>query len=99
MTEYDDALREKELEERIPSEAELEDVAVLVSFPSVRASDDESKAYETFMLRAKICTMALEGLTPEKAEQVAEARGGTTGDAGAAGAAGSATPGSTGGNK
>lgn len=88
MTEYDDQLRQAELEERIPSEDELEDVAVLVTFPSVRESiDEDADPIDRFMLRAKISTMALEGLTPELAEQVAQARGGsTTNQNGASGA-------------
>lgn len=79
MIEYQDQLLEEELEERIPSEDELEDVAVVVFFPNVRPSDDPNDpAVSTFVLKAKISTMAIEGLTPERAEIVAQQRGGTT---------------------
>ncbi|MFO1052129.1 MAG: prepilin-type N-terminal cleavage/methylation domain-containing protein [Planctomycetota bacterium] len=95
MTDYQDSLHEKEMQERIPSEDEFEDVAVLVQFPASRSSDDESKSTLTFMLRAKICTMALEGLTPEKAEDVAKARGGSSGSSGSTGSSGSGSTGKT----
>ena len=82
MIDYQDQLREQELADKIPSQDEFEEVAIVVTFPSARASDDESKSTESFMLRARICTMAIQGLTPEKAEQIAEARGESAGSAG-----------------
>lgn len=75
-SEYEDQLIEEELEERIPSEDEFEDVAVVVYFPDVLRRDVEYPVDATFMLRAKVSTMAIEGLTPDQAEVVAESRGG-----------------------
>jgi prepilin-type N-terminal cleavage/methylation domain-containing protein len=75
MIEYEDQLREQELADKVPSEDEFEDVAILVSFPNIRPSEDESDATRSFMLRASISTMAIQGLTPEQSEQIAEARG------------------------
>lgn len=98
MTEYEDELREKELEDKIPSEDELEDVAIVVTFGSVRESDDEDKGTERYMLKSKISTMALEGLTPERAEQVAQARGAGNAN-GAAGSSGAGAAGNSGGVK
>lgn len=78
FTEYEDRLLEEELEVRIPSEDEFEDVAVVVYFPDVLRRDVDVPVDATFMLKAKISTMAIEGLTPEQAEVVAESRGGGT---------------------
>lgn len=75
MIEYEDQLREQELADKVPSEDEFEDVAILVTFPNIRPSEDESDATRSFMLRASISTMAIQGLTPEQSEQIAEARG------------------------
>jgi hypothetical protein len=47
---------------------------------------------ETFVIKAKVSTLALSGLTPEQARQIAEAQGGS-GDAG--GAAPGPQPGGT----
>lgn len=88
MLEYDDYLREEELEERIPSEDELEDVGVVVYYPNVRPSDNPADEISTFVLKAKISTMAIEGLTPERAEIVAEQRGGAPAGESAGGAEG-----------
>lgn len=78
MLDYEDQLRADELEDRIPSEDELEDVGIIVFFPNVRPSDDQIAETSTFVLKAKISTMAIEGLTPERAELIAEQRGGST---------------------
>jgi type II secretory pathway component PulJ len=78
MMDYNDKLREEELEERIPSDDELEDVAVVVYYPNVRPGNDDQPDTSTFVLKAKICTMAIEGLTPELAEIIARQRGGDT---------------------
>jgi prepilin-type N-terminal cleavage/methylation domain-containing protein len=90
MIEYEDQLREQELEERIPSEDELEDVAIVVYFPNIRPSDEDQPEFNSFMMKAKVSTMAIEGLTPELAEIVARQRGGGT-ETAAAGAAGPST--------
>ena len=78
FTEYQDQLLEEELEDRVPSEDDFEDVAVVVYFPDVLRRDVEVPVDATFMLKAKISTMAIEGLTPDQAEVIAESRGGTS---------------------
>ncbi len=78
LLDYQDQQRAEELEQRIPAEDEFEDVAVLVWFPQVRPSEEDLSERGTFVLKAKISTMALEGLTPERAAVVAEQRGGGT---------------------
>ncbi|MBK8976840.1 MAG: prepilin-type N-terminal cleavage/methylation domain-containing protein [Planctomycetes bacterium] len=92
LIEYQDNLRERELEERVPSEDEFEDVAIVVYFPRARALDDpDLPPIETFMLRAKVSTMAIAGLTPEQVQkEYADQLGtsGTGGDPGSAGASG-----------
>ena len=72
FSDYEDQLLEEELEERIPSEDEFEDVAVVVYFPNVAARDEDDPAESAFMLRATVSTMAIEGLTPEEAELARE---------------------------
>lgn len=82
MVDYEEQRRIEELEERIPTETDLEDVAVVVYFPNVRPSETDLEPESTFTLKAKISTMAIQSLTPEQAESVAEARGeGSGGDA------------------
>ena len=76
--EYEQFLLEEELrkeqEEQIPSEVDLEDVMVVIYFPVVRFAADRDE--DTFTLKAKVSTLALEGMTPEEAERFAESRGG-----------------------
>jgi hypothetical protein len=76
FSEYEDRLREEELEEKLPSETEFEDVAVIVYFPNMRARNEEDSPDSTFMLKAKVSTMAIQGLTPAQAEIVNQARSG-----------------------
>ena len=76
FSDYENQLIEEELEDRLPSEDEFEDVAVVVYFPNLRASEEDDTEFANFMLKAKVSTMAIEGLTPEQAEQVIESRGG-----------------------
>lgn len=78
FNEYEDQLLAEELEERIPSEDDFEDVAVVVYFPDLRKRDSDAESFSTFMLKAKVSTMAIEGLTPDEAEVVAESRGGAS---------------------
>ncbi len=73
--EYTDSLVDEELEEKAPSETEFEEVAVIVYFPNVRPSETDSNPESNFMLRRRISTMALQGLTPEQAEVVSESMG------------------------
>lgn len=71
MSEFDDYLLEEELEEKVPSESEYEEVAIVVYFPNVRPSDEYVNETSSFTLKTKISTMALQGLTPEQAHDVA----------------------------
>lgn len=76
--EYEDQLRQQEYDrqrqENAPSETEFEDVAVVVYFPKTRI---EEEGEDAFVLKAKVSTLALSGLTPEQAQQLAESRGQT----------------------
>lgn len=96
LADYDQQLRaeEEERANRIPAEDEFEDVAVVVSFPEARLREELPPTVH-FMLKAKVSTMALESLTPERAEDVARMRGGDAagGEGGAVGAAGAAAGG------
>ncbi|MEM7204742.1 MAG: prepilin-type N-terminal cleavage/methylation domain-containing protein [Planctomycetota bacterium] len=84
----DDQLREeldRESEERVPSEDEFEEVMVVVFFPEVRLREEALEA--SFSLKARVPTLAIEGLTPEEAE----ALGGAFGDDADAAAGGDGT--------
>ncbi len=68
------------------AEDEFVDVAVFVFFPNVRPRGDGSlNSY--FVLKAKISTLALNGLTPEEAETMNQSGG--TGNTGSTGSTGS----------
>ncbi len=73
-------------EETPIAEDEFVDVAVFVFFPNVRPRGDGSR-HAYFVLKARISTLALNGLTPEEAETLNKS--GTTAGAGAAGSGGS----------
>lgn len=89
-TEYQDQVAQEEyqrqLQEKAPSETELEDVAVAVLFPKLNAKYEGQK--EAFVIKAKVSTLALTGLTPDQAKQVAESKGQTSGSAGSSGGGG-----------
>lgn len=74
--EYQDWLWEEENrlleEEKAPSDTEFEEVAVVVYFPKVRLDEEGEDA---FVLKARISTLAISGLTPDQAQAQAEARG------------------------
>lgn len=75
-----DDLRRQQLEEQtkpdaVPAEDEFEEVAVIVYFPNVSLSDDGTKAEETFTLKSKVSTLAINGLTPQQAEALAAQKG------------------------
>jgi prepilin-type N-terminal cleavage/methylation domain-containing protein len=96
--EYEDQLAEEDyqrrMEEKAPAEDEFEDVAVVVFFPKLDAEYEGQK--ESFMIKAKVSTLALSNLTPEQATALAESRGQTTA---AAAAGGSGGTGDSGGDK
>jgi prepilin-type N-terminal cleavage/methylation domain-containing protein len=55
-----------------PSEDEFEEVAVFVFFPNARAIQGHGGEFSHFVLKARLSTMAIQGLTPEEAETIAE---------------------------
>ncbi len=75
VDQYQENLLKDSGEEKLPSEDEIEEVEIIIAFPIVRASRAAESDYDKFTLRAKVCTMALQGLTPEKAEAYAKANG------------------------
>lgn len=60
-------------EEQVPSENEFEDVAVAIYFPKLNPDYEGEK--EALVIKAKLSTLALSGLTPDEAAQIADARG------------------------
>lgn len=83
-TEYRDQQAEEDYrrrtEDRVPSEDEFEDVAVAIYFPKLNAEFEGER--EALVIKAKLSTLAIQGLTPEEAAQVAEARSVTPASAG-----------------
>jgi len=75
--EYTDKLAEEEmkrqLEEKAPSETEFEEVAVVVYYPKLDATYEGEK--DSLMIKSRLSTLALAGLTPEQAAAVASAKG------------------------
>lgn len=108
--EYEDQIAAEEYQRRVdakpPSESEFEQVAVVVFFPKLNARYEGQQ--ESFVIKSKISTLALSGLTPEQARQIAEAQGpgddaaagsaGTGGGSPASGASGGLPSGGSGGN-
>lgn len=60
-------------EEQVPSADEFEDVAVAIYFPKLNPDYEGEK--EALVIKAKLSTLALSGLTPDEAAQIADARG------------------------
>lgn len=94
--EYEDQIAAEEYQRRVdakpPSESEFEQVAVVVFFPKLNARYEGQQ--ESFVIKSKVSTLALSGLTPEQARQIAEAQG--PGDDGAGGGAGGSGTGGSG---
>ena len=78
---YEQQLRDQEyqrtMEEKVPDESQLEDVAVAVYFPKINATQPGQK--EQFVLKAKASTLAISGLTPDQAKVRADAQGNANG--------------------
>ena len=78
--EYQDKLYEeqtaRDLEEQAPSEDDVEEVAVIVYFPKLDAEHEGEQ--DALMIKARISTLAISGLTPRQAQAVAESRGQTS---------------------
>lgn len=86
--EYQDKLAQeqtdRELAEKTPDELQFEDVAVMVLFPKTRIDQEGD---DHFLLKDKLSTLALSGMTPEQAELIAKSKGeGATSDPAAANA-------------
>lgn len=70
------------LAEKAPSETEFEEVAVVVYFPKL---DPEYEGQQdALLIKARLSTLAISGMTPKEAQQVAASRGETNGNAGGA---------------
>ncbi|MBM4062195.1 MAG: prepilin-type N-terminal cleavage/methylation domain-containing protein [Planctomycetes bacterium] len=76
-SEYQDKLLEDEqrrqLEERAPSETDFEEVAIVVYFPKLDPDYPDQK--DSLLIKSRLCTLAIAGLTPEQAAAIAAAKG------------------------
>lgn len=74
--EYQDQIAAEEyqrrVENKVPSETEFEQVAVVVFFPKLNARYESQR--ESFIIKAKVSSLALSGMTPEEAGQIAAAQ-------------------------
>lgn len=70
------------LAERAPSASEFEEVAVVVYFPKLDAEYEGQE--DALLIKARLSTLAISGMTPEQAAAVAQAKG-ETGATGAGG--------------
>lgn len=75
LQQYHETQDQLNQEEKLPTEDDYEDVAIVIEFPIRRIERLAEKSFDTFTLKAKVCTMALQGLTPEKAEAYQKAKG------------------------
>lgn len=85
---------QRRLAEKAPSADEFEEVAVVVYFPRMNPDYEDQK--DTLLIKAKLSTLALAGLTPKQAEAIAASKGqpaATAGDAAAPATAGANTTG------
>jgi Tfp pilus assembly protein PilV len=103
--EYDEQRLEdvnQRLAEKAPSETDFEEVAVVVYFPKL--DFDYEGQQDALMIKARLSTLAISGLTPEQAQTIAqsmgqagEGAGATPGGSGASGGNGAASAGNNGG--
>lgn len=87
----------QKLAEKAPSATEFEEVAVVVYFPKLEARYPEDR--DALLIKARLSTLAISGLTPEQAKAIAQSKGQdptANGGAGAGGGSGGsgALPGS-----
>lgn len=61
------------LAEKVPSDTDFEEVAVIVYFPKLGASQEGDK--DALMIKARLSTLAISSRTPQEAQQEAAARG------------------------
>jgi hypothetical protein len=75
--EYEDRIAEEDYQRRmsdkVPSDTEFEEVAVVVYFPRMNA--DYPGQEDTLLIKARLSTLSLSGLTPKRAEELATSRG------------------------
>jgi type II secretion system protein I len=94
--EYQDKMLEEDaqrrLEEKAPSETDFEEIAVVVYFPKLDPEYPDEK--DSLLIKSRISTLALSGLTPEQAAAVAAAKGESTAASAPGGSAGAAGSGS-----
>ena len=76
---YEDAATR--LVENAPSATDFEEVAVVVYFPKIEPDYEGQK--DALVLKARLSTLALSGMTPEQAAAVAESKAGGTATGGA----------------
>ena len=75
---YDDI--NERLAEKAPSEDEFEEVAVVVYFPKL--DGDFPGQQEALLIKARISTLAISGMTPDQAQSLQDARDGAASEAG-----------------
>jgi prepilin-type N-terminal cleavage/methylation domain-containing protein len=76
VTYRDQQLQDKEKEDQVPSETDYEEVAVVVYYPDVRRAVTESRdVVASYVLKAKVSTLAIAGITPQQAEALANQKG------------------------
>lgn len=86
FSEYQDKLAEDDyrlrMAEQAPSDEETEEVAIAVLFPKLEPDFPEQK--DALVIKTRISTLALSGLTPDEAAAVAQSKGlAATGTSGA----------------
>jgi type II secretory pathway pseudopilin PulG len=100
-TDYNDKLLaddyQRKMAEEAPSADKFEEVAVVVYFPKMPPDYPDQK--DSLLIKARLSTLALSGLTPKQAESVAQSKGqAATPESGAAGGPASGGGNSGGGN-
>jgi Tfp pilus assembly protein PilV len=74
---YQDKLLEEDYQrkmaEKAPSAVDFEEVAVVVYFPKLNADYEDQK--DALIIKARLSTLALSGLTPKQAEAIAASKG------------------------
>lgn len=76
-----------------PADDVFEDVAVVIYFPDPRLDDPSNTGETSYMLKARVSTLAISGMTPEQAALAAAESGENTGGAGLPGGLGAPTSG------
>lgn len=79
--EYEDQLArddyQRDMQEKAPSATDFEEVAVVVYFPKMNAEYEGQE--DALLIKARVSTLALSGLTPKQAETLAVSKGLATG--------------------